>query len=479
MDGFGTDFIAPFALRLGASASQIGLLAALPQLVQALSQFMALHLVARVDSRLGLIRAVVLVQALLWFPLAALAFWSGTSGFWWLLGLYLAINAASALINPFWTSWLSEWVPAEHRGSFFGKRNKINGFTLVVSTFVGGLILSGFDNSGFALVGFSVLFAGAGIGRLISFYFFTKSKERDLNVCHDLFSGDAWKHAHSEPGFWVLVRYSALFSFAVALASPFFVIYLLNVQGFSYTTYAIIVTVNALATLLVMPYWGKLADRYSNKLVMSYSSIVIPLVPLMYLAPVREASYFFLVEIVSGIAWAGQKLSSFNLLIENTPLTQRARFVSYNNIANGVGTFGGAMVGGLIASFLIESHFTVLGLQGLLVLFLMSGIVRIAVAAAYLPGIRGKVVHQPNAQRQFFFKAVTLLPFKSMSFLLQHDACVTAGMIGKGIRKLAKKEDRWLHRVEEHEEHDVRHMIHVFRKHHHRLTRLLFQKRRL
>ncbi|MBI2445166.1 MFS transporter [Candidatus Micrarchaeota archaeon] len=478
MQGFGTEFISPFALRLGASADQIGLLAALPQLVHALTQFLALHLVARVPSRLALIRIVVLIQAILWLPIAGLALWTGASAFWILLLLDVLITGASALVNPFWTSWLSEWVPASGRGAFFGMRNKLNGFTAVAAIFAGGLILSSFDTSGYAFVGFAVLFAGASLGRFASYYFFSRSKELPLNVCLDLHAGDAWKHAHSQPGFWLLVRYSAAFSFAVTLASPFFVIYLLNVKGFSYAAYAVTLTVAALSSFLAMPYWGKLADRYSNKLVLNYSSLVIPLVPVMYMAPVSELAYFALVEIVSGIVWAGQKLSSFNLLIENTPLTQRSRFVSYFNIANGFGTFGGALVGGTLAAYLLDADLYFMGFTGLALLFLLSAILRVACWLVLLPPVRGALVRQPDAPRQFFFKAVTILPFRSMYFVMQHDALGTAEMIGKGLHKLGRKEDHWLHTLEEREAHEVRRMVHVFRRHHRKLRRLLFEKRR-
>ncbi len=477
MQGFGTEFISPFALRLGATADQIGLLAALPQLIHALTQFLALHLVARVSSRLALIRTVVLVQALLWLPMAALALWSGLPAFWILLVLHVLITGASALINPFWTSWLSEWVPAENRGSFFGMRNKLNGFTLVAALFAGGMILSAFDNAGFALVGFAVLFAGASIGRLASYSFFLRSKERALNVCLDLHAGNAWTHAHSQPGFWILVRYSTVFSFAVALASPFFVIYLLDVKGFSYAAYAVTITAAALASFLSMPYWGRLADRFSNRLVLNYSSLVIPLIPLMYVAPVSEVAYFVLVEIVSGVAWAGQKLSSFNLLIENTPLTQRSRFVSYFNIANGFGTFVGALAGGTLAAFLLHSRLYVAGLSGLTLLFLLSAALRLACWLFLIPPIQGALVRRVKTPRHFLFKAVTVLPFRSMYFVLQHDALGTAEMIGKGLRKLGRKEDHLLHRIEEREQHEVRHVLHTFRKHHGKLRRLFVKKR--
>jgi len=478
MQGLGTDFVPAFALRLGALPEQIGLLAALPQLVHALTQFLALHLVARVPSRLALIRTVVLIQALLWLPLAALAFWSGSAAFWALLALHVLITGASALINPFWTSWLSEWVPLNKRGAYFGMRNKANGFTEVAATFIAGLVLSAFDGSGYAFLGFAVLFAGASLGRFISYYFFSISVERQLNVCHDLHAGDAWKHAHSQPGFWMLVRYSAVFSFAVALASPFFVIYLLNVKGFSYAAFALTVTASALSSFLAMSYWGRLSDRYGSKLVLNYSSLVIPLVPVMYIAPVGELAYFILVEIVSGIVWSGQKLSSFNLLIENTPLTQRARFVSYFNIANGFGTFGGALLGGGLAAYFMDSRVYFMGFSGLALLFLLSAFVRLLAWIFLLPPIQGALVRQPDAPRPALFKAVTVLPFRSMYFVLQHDAVGTAEMIGKGLRKLGRKEDHWLHRVEEREEREVRHILHTFRQHHDKLRRLFMKKRR-
>ncbi len=472
MQGFGVEFVSAFALKLGASVSQIGLLAALPQLVHALAQFLALHLSSRNLPRLKLITAVVFVQALLWLPVATLAIFHVPEAFWFLLALNVLITAASALVNPFWTSWLSDWVPAEHRGAYFSFRNKVNGFTLVAAMFTAGLVLGVSDGVGFGFVGFAVIFCAAAFGRLVSFVFFKRASERNLPICRD---AHAWslQDAKSFPGFSVLVKYSAALTFAVSLASPFFIVYLLQDRGFSYATYAMIVAGTALASFISQPYWGRLADQYGNKLVLKYTALLIPVIPALYLLPVREAAFFFLLEAFSSIIWSGQKLSAFNLLIENTPVTRRPQFVSYYNIATGFATFAGALVGGFIAAGLLGSDLLFFGASGILWLFLLSCVGRALAALLFVPVIRGSGKGS-SAQKHFFFKAVTILPLRSMSFVVQHDTCTTVEMIGRGVQKLGKKEDRFMHRVEGKEEKEVRHVVHAvrfFRRIFHRLLK--------
>ncbi len=438
MEGAGTAFIPAFALRLGASSGYIAVLAALPQLVHALTQFLVLRTARTHPERLRFIVPSVFLQALLWLPMAGLIFLSGEAALAALLALHVAVTALGAFVNPLWTAWISDWVPRERMGRYFGLRNKIIGFTLVSSTFVGGLVLGGFQDAGLALLGFAALFVLAGASRLVSAHFLRTARERRRRVT-PLASGSIWPDLSKTPRFMQLVKYSAAYTFCVQLAAPFFVVYLLDDLGVGYPTYAAILTASAFASYLSMPYWGKLADRVGSKRVLGYSALAIPLVPLAYLVPPAPALYYLLVEAFGGMLWAGQKLASFNCTLEYSPALRRPRFVAVHNLAVGLATFGGALVGGALALFFKDIAF--FGLHGLLFLFLLSGVLRILAAAYFVPHMPGN--HFPHSHRlHTFFRHVTSLPLRSMSFVLQRDVLQTVAFTGKSLTKLERAEHR-------------------------------------
>src|SRR5438128_8738165 len=72
MQGGGENYLSAFALLLHASAFQLGLLSALPQLVGTWAQLLSVKIIHRYRHRKALILAGGVGQAVLWLPLLAL-----------------------------------------------------------------------------------------------------------------------------------------------------------------------------------------------------------------------------------------------------------------------------------------------------------------------------------------------------------------------------------------------------------------------
>ncbi|MBI4361391.1 MFS transporter [Candidatus Micrarchaeota archaeon] len=462
MQGLGTDFVPAFALRLGADAAFIGLLSALPQLLHALAQFVSIRLGRVSATRLPVIRAGVFLQVVLWTSLAAISFFGFSQSLAFLLLVHALLTVVAGVINPFWTAWISDWVPEIQRGRFFAVRNKFTGFVLVFATFLGGLVLGVFESFNQALFGFGVLFVGASLARLVGLHFFLRSSERRHPTCPVVFPG--WGlDLKQAPHFVHYVFYSSAYAFSVWVAAPFFVVYYLEDLGFSYPVYAALLTVIAFGSYLSMPYWGKMSDRLGSQKVLTYTALAIPLIPLAFLMPFHDAAYFFVIELFSGIFWAGQKLAAFNRLIEASPALRRPRFVAWYNVAVSASAFVGALAGAVLYGFFRENGFTVFGIHGLLWVFLVSAILRLATAILFLPGLRARPL--PNAgQLNDYLKSVTYLPLKNMYLVLQQDAYSTVRVTGHGLRVLERREDQVLDRVEYFNAHALRGSVHKLRQ---------------
>jgi MFS family permease len=186
--------------------------------------------------------------------------------------------------------------------------------------------------------------------------------------------------------FGKFVIFVSLLTFASSVAGPFFSVYLLknlNIPALKggYVFYFIITLSASVATILFMPLWGKLSDKYGNLRVMKITGIFIPLVAIFYLLSsffntlTYAIIFIFFIEAFSGFIWAGFNLAASNFIYDAVTAQRHALCVAYFNILNGTGAFTGAMLGGIIASF----DFVFFGLNSILFIFLLSGILRLAV----------------------------------------------------------------------------------------------------
>jgi MFS family permease len=385
MDGFGLRYVTPYALAAGANNTQIGLLSSVPGLIGNLSQLLTIRLMKHF-KRKQIIFWGVLLQAIMWLFLIA----AGIPFF--LMGIktsfspdaiiviYTLLILVGAVSGPAWASMMRDLV-STNRGDYFGRRSRISGAIALVCMFVAGFILDYFKQT-HIFIGFAILFFVSFLGRFVSSVLMRKHYDPKFKVDDKKYFSllDFIKQMrHNNFGRFVL--YFSLLSFACAIASPFFVVYYLKNLGFSYTQYMIAAIANSLATILLMPLWGKFADKYGNLKVMQISGFLIPFLPLFYLpiALMHSSSFvlFFiiLIEIYSGVVWAGFNLAAGNFIYDAVSKERLAICSSYFNILNGFWALVGAMIGGYLSSH----NVSIFGLTPILFLFLLSGIFRFAV----------------------------------------------------------------------------------------------------
>jgi MFS family permease len=391
MDGFGFRYITPYALAVGANDTVIGLLSSLPSLVGSFFQLYTLKLISRM-SRKNLCILGAGVQALLWLLVLAvgtLYFVFGIKGITpvLLLIIYTTLVIFGTMLGPAWTSWMKDIV-GEHYGAYFGTRNRVVGFVLLVSIIFSGFILDYFRNTNLFL-GFIILFTIAFAGRLFSAITFTQKYEPEFKGYHEYHTfGYVLKRMPREL-FGKFTIFLTLISLTTAIASPYFAVYMLRELHFSYTVFMIITISSIVSTILLMPAWGRFADKYGNRRVMIVTGFMIPFVPALWLASTLVPTailipYLFVAELFSGFCWSGFNLASGNyiydvVLRENIPLYS----ASYNILTN-LGTFIGALIG----SFLVAWNVHWIGLTGLLFVFLISGITRMLAFLVFIPSIK-------------------------------------------------------------------------------------------
>lgn len=379
MEGAGTNFVSPYAIAMNANPLQVSLLTSLANLLPPWFQIYANKLM-RIKSRKSIVVNAVLLQAILWVPLAMISFIFSNEFLrtWSVVFLFTLIAIIGGFAGPAWSSWMGDLVKEEKRGVYFSRRNKIAGSIVLISSLFAAWFLKLFNggssefNGESVLIGFSTLFMVAFIFRLISRYYLERQYEPRFKYDPESYFsiGDFTKRLrNSNLGTYVL--YGSLLRFGTAIAGPFFAVYMLRELNWSYPQFIGINIAGALGSIIILSIWGKISDRFGNAKLLIISGIMTSAIPLLWL--VSENWYYLLIiNVFAGAGWGGFNLSEANFIYDVVPRKKRSFAFTYNNVFSGAGVFFGATIGGLMATHL---DFKFMG-SIYLFLFLLSGILR-------------------------------------------------------------------------------------------------------
>jgi len=408
MAGFGTLFITPFALRFGATTADVGFLQTFPYLIGSVLQVFYQKLASLFSNRRRLIQSLVSIQALSWLALIILPLLWRNEAVALIIFIYSIGIIAETFANPAWTSWMADVVREKERNAYFGKRNEITCFVAFIATLTAGFALNFFQGAYGWVIAFAVVFTIAFAGRMACFFLFNRMTEpAEKRFKAEGGFRDFLKTMRST-AFGRLTLYMTFLSFAVYVSSPYFAVYMLRDLRFDYLTFGVIAAAMQITLFLTPTYWGWLGKKFGDKTTLYASGLLVVLVPLGWVLCTNPA-LIFVIEMASGMGWAGQRLASFNLILKTAPEKSRARFVAYYNLFVGIALFAGAMAGALLASY-FENAFLLFA-TGLPAVFLVSFFLRLAAVALCVPKIQ--VESKPVESKAELLKLVTVYPLRS------------------------------------------------------------------
>jgi MFS family permease len=378
MVGLTQNFVTPLALELKATTQQIGLLASIPNLTMALAQLAAPDLSERAGSRKGFILPVVFMHAMMFIPILLVHFIFHNSQVWWLIGFVTVSAVFGSLANPAWGSMMADLVPERLRGRYFGFRGRIAGFITLVFFFIAGGILQLFTGINI-FTGYAILFGAAAAFRLLSFFFLSRQyepaqpeKKEDspsiIKLIKSLGSSNLGK----------FILYISLIDLCTNISGPFFTVFMLRDLHFSYVTFTIVNSSSVIANLLFLTYWGRRADMAGNIKVVRFTSMIIPLVPLLWLGS-TNVFYLIAANIISQFGWSGLGLCAVNFAYDASKPEIRTEQLALFNATDMVACCLGALIGGYLAP-----HLPVLFGYQLRSLFIVSGVLRAVVVLLLL-----------------------------------------------------------------------------------------------
>ena len=360
----GGALLSNFLLDLGASTVEIGLLASIPQLTNLL-QPLGAYLGDRMNSRNWYSVFIFGLSRLLWLlvvPGIGLVSSSRMAAHQ-LVVLTLAIiwvsNIMEALGRASFFSWMAVLVPERLRGRYFGFRNSVVTLTNLIAVPLLGLAVSKWP--GGSLSGFgAVLVLGILLG-IISLGFHFRMTDVNPKLLHDTDSDtdhlSPWETVFSffqDANFLRFLLYAGFWSFAVNISAPFFNLYLLGDLHIDVSVVTLYNSLGAGANLLMLMFWGRLADRIGNRPVMITVGVLVALTPLLWLeagtTPFFLWVWFPLLHIVAGGTWAAIDLCSGNLMMSVTPLRNQSIYFAIAAAVPGITGAIGITVGSYVAS---------------------------------------------------------------------------------------------------------------------------------
>ncbi len=423
--GITSTYLTPYALALGASAAQIGLLTALPQFFSTVLLPLAGSAIRHMESRKKICRAGYLVARLAWIPVIFAAFLNGLSAFYLIL-IFVSVSAAAASFSRIgWASWIGDIVPEKIRGTYFGRRNMLIGVSSFIAVLAAGWLLGLSDT----LAGFVIIFTAALLLYIVGLHYLLKMPEAKvpqgfhrnhripLNVFEFLSSMKKTNFRH-------FMIYAMMFDFSVYLAAPFFTVYMISEIKVGYYWFAIISAASLLAAILPYRYWGRLADRYGDRAVMAICSALASLVPLIFVFS-RNIPMLVLANIFSSFAWAGLDQMIFNFLLDSSPPLKRPLFIANYQFFDGLAVAAGSAAGGALVYF-FGSGFLWLSAIGFV--FVISFALRGIFSAFLIPKIREERIKSRKIlpAKDVFKRAVLLYPVRGISHEIDYlNHCLT------------------------------------------------------
>ena len=273
-----------------------------------------------------------------------------------------------------WIAWMSSLVRPAVRGRFFARRNRIiNIFQLVCGLAAGAFAFRQTAQSTSWLF-FTFVFLAAGCFRFLSTIMLVKQYEPPP-VLYDPGSPGSGKQDRTinSNGFLRFCFATSLMQGAVMLASPFFTVWFVRDLHFTFFTLSASTASMVLGSIVALPLWGKLSDRFGHRRVLLITGLMIAVVPLPFIftgIPLLICCFNF----YSGICWSGYNLSNFNYLLHLSDVKNPERQTSIAMAFTGISVFLFSLLGGFLASRL-----PMIAVWQLQSLFLLSSLLRFAV----------------------------------------------------------------------------------------------------
>jgi MFS family permease len=346
MVGVSESYLGPMAVELGHRDTALAVLLTVPMLAGSAGQLLAGPLTALLGARKRVVVAFAVLQAISVLGLYFIASQRITS-LWPLLAVDTLYYVCAMMVGPPWGSWMADLTENRGRERYFARRSALIQLALLGAYVTAGFTLHHADaDSGSKLQTFAVLHLWGFAFRAISSGMLAAQPDVETEVRSVRQSALAVRTAALSGDFRV-PTYMAALMLGAHLAVPFFTPYMLRELHFDYATYAGLTAIPILVKALVFPLMHPLTQRFGMRKVLLWSGSGVVVLPSLWGVFDTEAS-LAVIQMVSGVAWAGIEFASFQLLLASAREDCRVEFLSIASTMTSTAQLVGGMTGGLL-----------------------------------------------------------------------------------------------------------------------------------
>ncbi len=282
-----------------------------------------------------LLRMAITIRALCWGALALVTYlFADSSSLIAVLGLFLFLSLFTFMggvaVIPFMDIW-GKTIPSNLRGRFFGYRQLFGGILAIASGITVKFVLNS-DKISFP-DNYALLFLFAFILISVS-YFALGSVKEPLTEVHKerlpfgKFLKKALKIIKRDKNYtrFLVVR---IFSGAIALSLPFYVLYAKDVLKIRLDMIGIFLSAQMLGAVISNIIWAHVSDFLGSKKVIQISIFLGMLIQLIACFTPKRLSFLFVVLfLLIGFFMSGRTIGKNNFLLDIAPARDRPTYVS-------------------------------------------------------------------------------------------------------------------------------------------------------
>lgn len=358
--GMVNPFTGAYAVRLGASSSDMGWFQSSTNLSNNLMQVFWGRLSDRIKRRIPFIVVGTTVLSALWIPMIFVT--NATQ-----LIVLLAVQALlGSMATPAWTALIGDLVPSLRLGRANASINLWSAVGSVTATLASGILMISIGGSIHQILFIPLIVAAfCGIASsLVTLRIREKRNGEKLDLKQHLTS-DILKvvsHARRTPRFLKYCYVDGVVQFFMSISWPLFAITEIRVLNASMLQLAFLSVGQTVVSIVFQGWAGRLADSVGRRPLLIFFRFGLITVPLAY-ALVPDINTLIIVGLFWGLVNALGAASATVYLLDVSPQESRGSFIAVYNLIVGVITFAGSLVGGYLSDFTIGFFGLIVGLQ--------------------------------------------------------------------------------------------------------------------
>ncbi len=339
MIGTGESFFVAYALSLGYTQLQAGIIVTVPIFIGGILQMVSPYGINFVKSYKTWTVVGAFLQACI-FLIFVFFSHTLTTSFILLFVLVSLYWSLSLGITPSWNSWISSYLKPEQIRTFFPQRNIILALGTLTGLLLSGLSLQYAPKTIWGIKSFSVLFLFCFLFRFLSSLCLLFHPNVEFKKLVPRLSTEVPEN----PFIKRFIRYSALFKLGVYFSASFFAPYMIKQLKFSYIEFSLVLTSAFLGRAFFSHYLKKRLENLDINRVYLLASTGISFIPLLWIF-FANFEFIFLLEIITGMLWGAFEVAFYIICFEVIPTQDQSKVISRYNflhtIAIGIGSLSG------------------------------------------------------------------------------------------------------------------------------------------